>query len=134
MSTFLSKFVNIITQVRTQFSTLCTRAERPGFCSSTGTANTRFLSIFRLFQGHRTTGKKSLCICLSWINSPSGQLCRRCRLEQLKKKKMVTKGVEHVFVACRKFTCFESNFLFFYFSVMEFFVHILYLDRNYEYL
>lgn len=86
MSTFLSKFVNIITQVRTQFSTLCTRAERPGFCSSTDTVNTRFLSIFRLFQGHRTTGKKSLCICLSWINSPSGQLCRRCHLEQIKKK------------------------------------------------
>lgn len=85
MSTFLSKFVNIITQVRTQFSTLCTRAERPGFCSSTDTANTRFLSIFRLFQGHRTTGKKSLCICLSWINSPSEQLCRRCHLEQIKK-------------------------------------------------
>lgn len=116
MSTFLSKFVNIITQVRTQFSTLCTRAERPGFCSSTDTANTRFLSIFRLFQGHRTTGKKSLCICLSWINSPSGQLCRRCHLEQIKKKtKMVTKEIEHVFVACRKFTCFESNFLFFIF-------------------
>lgn len=86
MSTFLSKFVNIITQVRTQFSTPCTRAERPGFCSSTDTANTRFLSIFRLFQGHRTTGKKSLCICLNWINSPSGQLCRRCHLEQIKNK------------------------------------------------
>lgn len=114
MSTFLSKFVNIITQVRTQFSTLCTRAERPGFCSSTDTANTRFLSIFRLFQGHRTTGKKSLCICLSWINSPSGQLCRRCHLEQIKKK-MVTK-VEHVFVACRKFPWFESNFPFLFFG------------------
>lgn len=128
MSTFLSKFVNIITQVRTQFSTLCTRAERPGFCSSTDTANIRFLSIFRLFQGHRTTGKKSLCICLNWINSPSEQLCRRCHLEQIKKKnKMVTKEIEHVFVACRKFP-------FSYSSVMEFFVHILYLDRNYEYL
>lgn len=92
MSTFLSKFVNIITQVRTQFSTLCTRAEHLGFCSSTDTANTRFLSIFRLFQGHRTTGKKSLCICLSWINSPSGQLCRRCHLEQLKKKDGYQRG------------------------------------------